>query len=134
MRNVLTLTFTAALLAASAPAQYRGPDGYAGRPDYGRRAPQFETPNRVLGHLEQIRGGGYWEHGDLKRVENARADLFRFREEMERGRYNRGRLDSAIGNLDHLARSSRVPPRDRDWFRRDVVELREFRARGWDRW
>ena len=122
MRHIVTLTFAAALLAGTAGAQYREP--------YERRGPQSDAAARVLEHLDRVRPAGYWNRGDANALEHARADLFRFRDNFARGRFARGRLDSAIAHLDHLGRSYRLNPSEREMFQRDAADLRDFRARG----
>ena len=87
-------------------------------------------PARVLEHLERFRPQGYWGRGEANALDHARNDLFRFRDRLAQGRFERGRLDSAIAHLDRLGRSGRVNPRERDWFLRDADDLRAFRARG----
>jgi hypothetical protein len=130
--------FALALLAASgaARAQYRGPYGnpsYRDQPGYGRPHGEFDVVARVLGHLDRARTGGWWSRGDTHHYEHARNDLMRFQDDLARGRFDQGRLDSAIGHLNHLAGSHQVPPRDRELLARDGYDLREFRSRrgGW---
>ena len=130
MRNVVTIAAAAALFAGGAYAQYRDRYGYTAPPTYNTPRTNMDVAGRVLEHLDRVQPGSFWDRGEMKQVEHARNDLYRFRDEMARGHYNRGKLDSAIGHLDHLARSNRVPPREREWFQRDVYDLREFRARG----
>lgn len=138
MRHLVTGTFLAVVLAAgvgAASAQYRDPygnpvyrdgqrDGY--RPDY-RGA--YDPVDRVLGELDRMGWGGYRSWSDRRNLEQARKDLVRFQENRARGRFDRGRLDNAIGHLDHMARSYDVDPRSHQFFVRAVTELREFRAR-----
>lgn len=122
MRTWMMAVVAAAMLASSAPAQYREPYGQ-------RRGPEFDVTGRVLRNIDSVRGGPWWGRGELNQLDKARNDLYRFQDNFSRGRFDRGRLDSAIGHLDNVARGRRVPPRERDMIQRDVMELREFRAR-----
>ncbi|HWB83149.1 MAG TPA: hypothetical protein VG675_03340 [Bryobacteraceae bacterium] len=69
---------------------------------------------------------------DQQRAEKARFNLTRFRANLDRGHFDRGRLDSAIDNMDHLVKSPRLDPREREVLSHDLYALRDFRAnRGW---
>lgn len=82
---------------------------------------------RVLGHLDRVQGRSY-DRRDHRQFDHARNDLLRFQDNLARGRFDRGRLDSAIGNIDRVARSRDIHPTDRDRLYRDLEDLRQFRA------
>jgi len=44
------------------------------------------------------------------------------------GKFDTGKLDKAIHNLEHLAQADRVRVRDREILSRDLYDLRQFRA------
>lgn len=79
--------------------------------------------NRVDGH----------ERGHFR---EALEDLDRFRYRWTRdGRFDEGRLDSAIENIADLARADQIHPSDRRALTRDLYALREFRSmRGGSGW
>ena len=133
MRKAITCTFVALGLVMVASAQNRDRSYYDREPGRYDRGPNYDLAGRVISHLDEVRPGSYWDRGEMRHVEKARIDLSRFRDDLARGHYDRGRLDNAIEHIDHLARSNHVPPRERDLFQRDVYDLREYRARGWDR-
>jgi hypothetical protein len=132
-------------LAASAQAQYgRRPDGpYTPNGPYNRNDPYYsgrsgpayrgDLIDRVLSDLDRARS--YNREGrNRKEFEHARQDLLRFRENLARGRFDRGRLDSAIKNVDRLVNSRWLSPQEREMLSRDVYALRDFRSnRGYQR-
>jgi hypothetical protein len=87
-----------------------------------------EPVRRALFDLDRLRSIRYADGHERKHIDNARRDLLRFEESWSRGKFDRDRLDGAIGNLDHLANSGQVHPREREVLYQDVRALREFRA------
>ena len=83
---------------------------------------------RVMSNLSRSPSYRYVSNHDRNHYERARYDLQRFQVNWSRGRFDKGRLDSAIDNLKHLAKSDRVHPRERQMFARDIGDLRAFRA------
>lgn len=119
---VTILTVTAAMPAAG-----------GGRRDHGGQ------------HLYSYRGGGpvrtamydlesAWRRArvdshEANHFRRALGDLAGFEERAARGRFDRGRLDSAIGHMAHLAQARQLHPRDRQLIARRILELRYFRER-----
>jgi hypothetical protein len=146
MRHFLRTVFFAAgalWLAGSAHAQYgRRPDGpynggdnrydpyYSGQSGPANRG---DLIDRVLSDLD--RSEGFNRDGrNRKEYERARQDLLRFRENLARGKFDRGRLDSAIKNVERLANSRWMSQREREMLSRDTYALRDFRSnRGYER-
>lgn len=130
------------VLAASAFGQWRG-DDWRYRDDYRRyrdnyydrderyygRDRSLGLVDRVISHLEGAQGFGQ-SGGDRRHLDHARNDLFRFREKWYRGKFDRGRLDSAIDHIHHVVDSRWVGPRERSALSRDMYDLRDFRATG----
>ena len=54
--------------------------------------------------------------------------LQEFQSRWARGKFDTGKLDKAIHNLEHLADADRVRGRDREILSRDLYDLRQFRA------
>ncbi len=143
MRHFLPFGFIAVgtlFFAASASAQY-GPyrnNPYGQEYPYRRDAPYYygaqqargDVVDRVLGDLDRAQNSGYSAYREQKHFDKARRDLLRFRDNWSRGRFDRGRLDSAIDNVHHLVDSRRLPPREREMLSRDLYALREFRSSG----
>ena len=131
--------FGALCLAATASAQYRPSrnNPYGQEYPYDRSAPynsgrreagRVDLIDRVLGDLDRAQTSGYSRRRDEKQFDKARRDLLRFRDNWSRGRFDRGRLDSAIGNVHHLVDSRWLPPREREMLSRDLYALRDFRS------
>ena len=132
LRRLGYLGGTALLVIISAQAQYRDDPYYDRGPAYSRAPhPDGGPVSRVLADLDRF--GGYDRH-TLKEVEQARFDLERFRDNGMRGRFDRDRLDGAIGHLQHVVDSRWISPRERNILARDLDALRDFRAnRGYPR-
>ena len=152
MRRFRTATLLGSsllLLSLSASAQYypdRGyPDrgysdrgysdrGYSDRDNYGRGGGQ-ETAlfARTVSDLDRAASSGYYRGGDRRRIDNARRDLWDFQSRLRQGRFDRGELDEAIGNVQKVINMRSLDYRDRGALENDVERLREFRASQSDR-
>ncbi|MCX6622414.1 MAG: hypothetical protein NTY38_15380 [Acidobacteria bacterium] len=110
--------------------RYNDRGGYGGGYGGGYRG---NVVDRVMGDLSQAGGSGWLDNHERKHIEHAQRDLSRFQEKMSQGRFDRGRLDSAIGNLQHVVNADRIDPRSRSRLARDLDDLRNFRDRGGSR-
>ena len=122
--TVLLLAFG---MSAAADDRYYGNE----RGGWERGAGQVrgsEPVRRALSDLDRMRSIRYANGHERKHIDNARRDLVRFEENWARGKFDRDRLDGAIGHLSHLANSGQVHPREREVLFQDVRALREFRA------
>lgn len=123
-------------LSVSASAQYRRDDnryggGYGDRYSNGYGRGNVPTVDRVLAQLDNSQS--YLQNGhDHKYLDRARNDLYRFRENWYRGRFDKGRLDGAIDNIHKVVDSRWLNPRERASLSRSMWDLRELRARGGD--
>ena len=83
---------------------------------------------RTLGDLRRASrfARGEREH---ERIENATRHLREVDRELSRGRYDRGRFDEAIDDVNNVVRSNNMPPRERDVINDDLRQLRGLRAR-----
>ncbi len=142
MRHFLPLVITAfgaLALAGAASAQYgpyrgnpygqeypydRGGPYYSGRPG----AARADLIDRVLSDLDRAQSFAYARRGEAKDFDRARRDLLRFRENWQRGRFDRDRLDGAIERIHHLVDSRWLAPRERETLSRDLYALRDFRS------
>ncbi len=127
MRRML-LFFAALLVAGNAGAQWRsfGDD----RDDRGRgNRYRPELIDRVLRDVDSAQYDRFAARHERHQFEQARKDLLRFEDRWYRGDFDRGRLDGAIGHLDHIVRSPYVDPRERHVLERDLWDLRAFRER-----
>lgn len=125
-RSVVWLGCGVLALAAAASAQRRPVEG--SRPNPGGRG-NVAVIDRVLSDLDRSRSFVYTDRHERRHFDHAREDLIRFKQNWSRGQFEKGRLDGAIDNLNHLASADRVNPRERRIFYSDAEELRAFRAR-----
>src|SRR5258707_6765939 len=96
---------------------YRGDDrnGYGGNED--------ALIGRVLSDLNRAAAGARLDGHERKHFNEVAQKLQEFEGRLAQGRFDTGKLDSAINNLEHLARADRVRGRDRDMLARDVQDL-----------
>jgi hypothetical protein len=106
-------------------------DRYSRQRGYGNRDSLI---NRVLSDLDAAAYNGRLDDHERKHFEKATQKLQEFEERWARGRFDNGKLDEAIENLDHLAHADRVSGRDRYRLSRDLQDLRQFRSSGDSRW
>ncbi len=138
----LGLSLVSAGLVSNAQAQgryygYNNNDGYGrysndrysnDRYAYGRSGNSLI--GQILSDLDRAGNNARLDHHESKHFEEAFRKLQEFDERMARGRFDRGKLDKAIENLEHLSDADRVRGRDRDILRRDLYALRQYRSEG----
>jgi hypothetical protein len=81
--------------------------------------------------IEDLRRASRFERGgrEAERYDNAIRHLADFERELNRDRFDRGRLDEAIDDVKHVVEHNSLPPRQRSILAEDLRELRQFRAR-----
>ena len=113
--------------SVTSPAQTYGRPYYPG--DRGAGYGQSGSPvDRALYDLSRIDRNAYVDHHEREHFRHAQEDLVRFQERWSQGRFDRGRLDRAIDNIQHLVQSWQLRGRGRDVLANDLAALREFRA------
>ena len=85
---------------------------------------------RVLSDLAMAAGNARVDGHERKHFHEAAEKLQAFEDRWARGKFDRGQLDKAIQNLEHLVDADQVRGRDRDMLARDMEDLRQFRANG----
>ena len=140
----LAALLCAGLVAGGAQAQYgNGPDPRYGR-NGGYRDDGYRNNNgrygdpvsRTLADLdaaERYAGGGYGRRSP-REFDQVRRDLIRFGENARRGKFDRGKLDSAIGRLQKIVNSNWLRGNEREMLARDLYALRDFRQNRGDGW
>ncbi len=93
---------------------------------YGRN--QGSLIGRAMSDLNRAAERARLDHHEVKHFDEVASSLREFEERWARGKFDTGKLDKAIRNLEHLAEADRVRGRDRDLLVRDIQDLREFRA------
>ena len=128
MKHLALASLILAAAALTASAQSYG-DRDRDRDRYSERNRGGSPVDRVLNDLRRARSGWVDRH-EFKHFDHAEHELSRFQQRLSQGRFDGHPLDEGISELNHLANSDRINPRDHEIFARDVYELREFRARG----
>ena len=90
-------------------------------------APSGSPVDRALFDLSRVDRTAYVDHHEREHFRHAQEDLVRFQERWSQGRFDRGRLDRAIDNMQHLVQARQVRGRDRDVLGNDLAALRYFR-------
>jgi hypothetical protein len=95
------------------------------RHGYGRENSLME---RVLADLNVAASNARLDGHERKHFDEVAQKLQEFEERWAQGKFDTGKLDKAIQNLEHLADADRVRGRDRDMLARDLYDLRQFRS------
>ena len=125
LSNVILSAAATLIFSLSANAQVWRQD-----PNY--RYGYGQNPNaligRVMSDLDRAARSGYLDGHERHHFEEAARKLQEFQERWARGKFDNGKLDRAIENLQHLANADRVRGRDRQMLAQDADALRQFRA------
>ena len=84
--------------------------------------------DRVMSDLNRAAERARLDGHEVKHFDEVARNLEEFGSRWARGKFDTGKLDKAIHNLEHLAEADRVRGRDRDMLARDLEDLRQFRA------
>jgi hypothetical protein len=102
----------------------RGDRGSRSSGLYGRYSdPVGQTLRDVQYVWSRSRVDGH-ERDHFRRVVDS---LRHFQEQASRGRFDRGRIDRAIDNLEDLAHADQIQPQGRQLLRQRLYDLRSFR-------
>ena len=102
-----------------------------GNDGYGYGGNQDALIGRVMADLSRAASTARFDRHERKHFDEAAQKLQEFEARWAQGKFDTGRLDKAIRNLEHLADADQVRRRDRDMLARDVQDLRQLRsARG----
>jgi hypothetical protein len=107
--------------------RYRRNQRY-GYGQYGRSQPGSGVIERTMSDLDRAARSAQLDNHERNHFSRAMQQLSQFRDRWSRGEFNRGNLDKAIEDVQHLVNADRVHPRDRDLLARDLTALRDFRA------
>jgi len=91
---------------------------------------------RVQTHLK--RAADFGNHGDVKKVKRDEKEIERYRNaqkkasdfdrNLSKGKFDKGELDSLIGDLKNVIEHNTLESQDRDALTDDIRDLRDFRA------
>jgi len=83
--------------------------------------------DRVHVDLNRAYTSFHFTHGDRDRLNDAEKELRDFSLKWDRGNFDKGELDDAIGRVQHVLDNNHLPPGDRDALSSDVNQLRRMR-------
>ena len=106
---------------------YRDSDPYYRDRGYGYGQNENYLIDRVMSDLNQAASRAYLDSHERKHFDEVAGNLQDFQSRWSRGKFDTGKLDKAIHNLEHLAQADRVRDRDRQMLTRDLYDLRQFR-------
>jgi hypothetical protein len=125
MRFVSAALFATSLVVAALPAAAQQYD-----PSY-QNAPRPENGG-LLDHVQQdldrAAGQPYLSPSARGKIEHARQKIWDVQRKLASGRFDRGALDDAIGNIKHAVNNPSTDYRDRRILADDLAGLRAFRA------
>lgn len=129
-QKLLTLALATSTALLAQYGGYRSSDPY-GRsynpgPSY-RQGQQFI--DAIQSDLSRIGQRASWDRWAVRQFSDAINHLERFQLEASRGRFDRGRLDRAIDNLNRLLTAPELHPRDKQRIAYHRDQLRYFRSR-----
>jgi len=105
---------------------YRDSERYStNRYGYG---PSGSLIGEVLRDIDRAASNAWVDSHERKHFDEAAQKLQEFEDRWAQGNFDKGKLDKAIENLQHLADADQVRGRDRDILSRDLAELRQFRS------
>jgi hypothetical protein len=123
MRLIKSMSFAPALLLGF---------GLLAQAQFAPRA-QY-SPSSVSNLVDQVHqdlnrayGAFHFTHGDRDRLNHAEKELREFSLKWERGSFDKGELDDAIGSLQHVLDNNHLPLGDRDALSGDVNQLQRMR-------
>lgn len=87
---------------------------------------------QIIRDLENIAGRSYVDRHEAGHFRRAIESLYEFDSRLSRGKFDRGRLDRAIGNIADLAQAHQIHPRFRNVLRSHLYQLQRMRSGGGD--
>jgi len=83
--------------------------------------------DRVHTDLDHAYGIHHFSGDDRERLNHAEKELREFAQKWDRGKFDKGQLDDAIGAIQHTLDNNKMPPESRDAISYDVSQLRKMR-------
>ena len=96
----------------------------APRYDAGSVSALVDRVHLDLGHAYGTR---HFSGGDRDRLNHAEKELREFSQKWQRGKFDKGQLDDAIGAIQHVLDNNKMPRGERDAVADDVSQLRGMR-------
>jgi hypothetical protein len=112
--SIATVLLCATLVNAQRPYPY----------EHEQRWPADQT----IADLKAISAHNTYNPREMERYDSAMTHLSQFAEKLHEGRFDRGRLDHGIDDLQHILEKNPMDGRARDILNHDLSELRRLRA------
>ena len=107
---------------------YRNDNPYHRQRGYGYAQNGSDLIGGVMSDLNRAASRAYLDDHERKHFDEVADNLEDFQARWARGKFDTGKLDKAIHNLEHLVGADRVRGVDREMLDRDLDDLRQFRA------
>ncbi len=132
MRSTAAILLVALAATGALFAEDRYPDRRPRSPGmYGRYS---DPVGQTLRDVQSVWSRSRVDRHETQHFRNVVDSLQRFQYDAARGRFDRGRLDHAIDNLNDLAQADQIHPQGRHLLRQRLYDLRSFREDGRHRW
>ena len=82
----------------------------------------------TIQHLKNIAAQNTYSGKEMERYDNAMSHLSQFAEKIQRGNFDRGKLDRGIGDVQNVLNKNPMDGRSREILNNDVYELQRLRA------
>lgn len=93
-----------------------------------RRSPARDVVARVQSDLQRAAQSPAVHGKDRERYDNAMRHLSQFDRDLTRGKFDKGKLNTAIEDVKHVVENNTLAVEDRDALREDLARLRDLRA------
>jgi hypothetical protein len=123
MNRFSTFALIAGMLLASGSAAYAQ---FGGGPRYDAHS-VTALVDRVHSDLDHAYGVWHFSNDDRDRLNHAEKELREFAQTWDKGKFEVGRLDDAIGSIQHILDKNKLPETDRAALSDDVTQLRRMR-------
>ena len=112
---------TAGVLFAAAGTQVLEAQMYRFNPEHRRPV------DATIRDLKMIASHNTYSGKEMERYDSAMTHLSQFAERLHDGRFDKGKLDQSIGDVENVLNRNPMDGRARDILNRDVLELRRLR-------
>ena len=123
MSRFFTIVFVAGVLLAFGRVAHAQFDGGA-RYDAHSVSALVDRVQTDLDHAYRVR---HFSNDDRERLNHAEKELREFAQTWDKGKFDVGRLDDAIGSIQHLLDNNKLPESERAAISDDVTQLRRMR-------
>ena len=123
MTRFLSIASVVGTLLAYSPVAHAQFDG---GPRYDGRSVTAQV-DRVHTDLDNAYRMRHFSNDDRERLNHAEKELREFSQTWDKGKFDVGRLDDAIGSIQHVLDNNKLPENDRAAISEDVTQLHRMR-------